>query len=523
MRFRLTYASVLLMIACLGLFCFSPIAAAATDSAGTITLDIISVNDFHGALAEAGKNPGIAKLATLIKAEMAKNQSGTIIVSAGDMFQGNPDSNMLYGQPVVAAMNKIGFSAMTTGNHEFDWGQDVLKKLIRQAGFPVIAANILDKTTGKPVALVKPYIIIERNGLKIALIGLATPETVFKTNPKHIANCTFSDPVQTVRQLVPVLKHKGADVIIVLSHLGSSVDSTTAQITGEAAELALGITGVNAIISGHSHLQVAGSVNSIPIVQAGYNGRAIGKITLTVAKKDKRVINAKAAVIAVDSDRLAAEPEIAAIVNKVQSQVAPVKDIVLGRSVNELSHDRKTFSLLGQWVTDIMRRTANADIAFQNGGGIRTGIPPGSVTMGKLYEVLPFDNTLVTLDLTGEQILRVLEYGIYNQQIGMLQYSGLTVKFDASLPAGHKITDVTLSTGERLNLAKLYRVVTNDFMVQGGDGFTVFSQGVHITDTGIPLRDCLIDAIKATENIYVTPDNRFSESNGLGAPEKPAA
>lgn len=523
MRILVHRSYLMAIILCIGIACLAATACAESNQAGYISIEILSVNDFHGALAETGRNPGLAKLAAFLKAESAQNPGNTIIVSAGDMFQGTPDSNLLHGRPVMQAMNEIGFAAMTLGNHEFDWGQDTLKNLLNQAKFPVIAANVLDKATGKPVSFVKPYVIIERSGLNIALIGLATPETAFKTNPKYIKDYIFADPVTTTQKLIPELRQKGADIIIVLSHLGSTTDATTAQIKGEAAELAWGTTGIDAIISGHTHWQVAGSVNSVPLVQAGYNGRAVGKIVLTVAQNSRRVAAANARVIDLADCNIAADPAVTAIVGKAQTEVAPVKQIVLGRAGHELSHDRATFSLLGQWVTDIMRRTAAADIAFQNGGGLRTSIPAGIVTMGKMYEVLPFDNTLVTLDLTGEQVLRVLEHGLYNRQFGMLQYSGLKVKYNKALPAGEKITAVTLANGAKLNPKKLYRVVTNDFMAQGGDGFTMFSQGKHVTDTQIPLRDCLLEAIKSAKTLEVTPDNRLYEITGGNEGEKPAA
>jgi 5'-nucleotidase/UDP-sugar diphosphatase len=160
MRILLHRSYLMAMILCISIVCMVATACAESNKAGYISIKILSVNDFHGALAETGRNPGIAKLAAFLKAESAQNSDSTIIVSAGDMFQGTPDSNLLHGRPVMNAMNESGFAAMTLGNHEFDWGQDMLKDLLSQAKFPVIAANVLDKATGKPVSFVKPYVII---------------------------------------------------------------------------------------------------------------------------------------------------------------------------------------------------------------------------------------------------------------------------------------------------------------------------------------------------------------------------
>lgn len=511
MRAFLKKSSFWIAVICIHFVCMLPLVFAQETSDNTITIDILTVNDFHGALSEAGKNPGLARLATLLKNEIAKNPSGTILVSAGDMFQGSPDSNMLYGKPVIEAMNELGFAAMATGNHEFDWGGKVLKDRIAEAKFPMVAANIVDRTTGQAVSFAKPYIIIEKKGLKVAVIGLATPETVYKTSPKYIKNYLFTDPVKTVNSLVPVLKQQGVDIVIVLSHLGSTYDSATGKIIGEAADLALGTYGINAIVSGHTHQKVAGMVNTVPIVQAAYNGRAIGRITLTYSKSDKQIIANRAAVLDVTTAGLAEDRVIKSIADRVQAEVAPIKGIVIGHVTNELSHDRATHSLLGQWVTDTMRRTTKADMAFLNGGSLRTRIPVGVITMGRLYEVMPFDNTLVTLELTGEQILRVLEHGIYNKQVGMVQFSGLKVIYDKAVPTGDRIKKVTLADGGKLYLTKTYKVVTNDFMAQGGDGFTMFGQGKHIVDTNIPLRNCLLDAMKGTVTVNFVGDHRFEE------------
>ena len=162
----------------------APALAADSDQ---ITLQILSVNDFHGALVGAGKNPGAAKLAQYIKEAKAKNPDGTLILSAGDLFQGSADSNLMYGKPVVDSMNEIGFDAMAIGNHEFDWGIDVLKARQAQSRFPYLAANIVDRATGQLVGFAKPYVIIERAGLKVGIIGIATPETAYTASPKVVS------------------------------------------------------------------------------------------------------------------------------------------------------------------------------------------------------------------------------------------------------------------------------------------------------------------------------------------------
>ena len=488
--------------------------ASAAETEDLIPLQIITINDFHGALIENGKNPGAAKLAQYIQEIKTKDPGGTLILSAGDMFQGTPESNLLYGQNVVNIMNYVGLDAATLGNHEFDWGVDILKQRIAQSNFAYLCANLFDKNTGKPVDFITPCITVEKNGLHIAIIGIATPETAYKTNPRVVSGYLFDDPVRVMRALVPVLKQKDIDVVVVLSHLDSWMDKD-GNISGDAAALAANVSGIDAIVSGHSHQAVYGKVNGVPIVQASYNGRAIGKIDLVYDRMTKRLRSSAVEVIALPTD-LAADSHIQSMLNQTQMDLEHIKNSVIGHTKHALSHDRNemTETLLGQWVTDAMRKAVDADIAFQNSGGLRTGIPAGIITMGKLYEVMPFDNTLFLAEMTGRQVMEVLDYGLLNDKIGMVQYSGLHVTYDFTKPVKERIVTVTMANGKPLRLEKTYKVVTNDFLAAGGDGFTMFLQGRHLKDTYIPVRTIMVNAIRKQTVINFAGDTRWKSVTG---------
>jgi 2',3'-cyclic-nucleotide 2'-phosphodiesterase (5'-nucleotidase family) len=213
---------------------------------------ILSVNDFHGNLLENNHAPGLAKLAGALRDEQKQAQGKTILLSAGDMFQGEMESNITLGAPVIAGMNALEFAAMCLGNHEFDWGLEALQNRSKEAYFPFLAANIVD---GKGAYLpnVKPYTIVKRNGIKVGIIGLTTPQTKVAVNPKIVEGLTFLDGVQTVNKLVPELKAKGAEVIVVLAHMGSEAAADGSE-KGEIIELAKQVTaGVDLIVSGHTH------------------------------------------------------------------------------------------------------------------------------------------------------------------------------------------------------------------------------------------------------------------------------
>lgn len=488
-----------------------------------VQIDILTVNDYHGALAEAGKNPGAAKLAGWLLAEKAKNPEGTIIVSAGDMFQGSPDSNLLYGKTVVDVMNSVGFDAMALGNHEFDWGFDVLKARAKQAKFPLVAANIIDKQTGKSVDFAKPYVLIKKQNITIALVGMATPETAFKASPKLVGGLTFAEPSDVYKKLLPELKQQGADLIVALSHLGAATDKLSGALTGEAAEFIDKTVGIDALITGHTHEGLAVKAGEIPVVQARYNGRAVGKISFVYAAASKQILASSASLIELNPAKMTADPAVVAMLASAKKEIDPVKNIVLGKTAQALSHDRKQFSLLGQWSSDVLKQAVGADIAVQNGGGLRVSIPTGTVTMGQLYEVMPFDNTLVTADMTGAQIVKLLEYGIHNQKVGMLQFAGLKVKYDASMPQGKRVVEATMADGKPLVPENTYKVVTNDFMASGGDGYIMFKDAKNLTDTYLPVRDVLIGAIKKQQLVDFAGDDRLTEVWSVGKQQKPAA
>ena len=367
--------------------------------------------------------------------------------------------------------------------------------LSENADFPFLAANIVIKGTNTTPEFAKKYLIVNRNGINIGIIGIATPETLTKTKAENIAAYDFKNPADTVNALVPKVKKAGADVIVVLSHLGAAQDSKTQVITGEAAELAKAVTGVDAIIAGHSHTTIAGRVNNIPIVQAYYNGRSVGHIDLVDASP----------VLATEDSRVKSWFDTA------MAAIAPIKNEIIGKAAVALAHNTKEVqvTLMGQWSTDVMRTVAKADIAIQNGGGLRRDIPAGDITMGIMYEVMPFDNTLFTFELTGKQVKAALEHGIMPETFAPGQFSGVIVKYDSSKAKGERIVEVKMLDGSLLDENKIYKVVTNDFQAGGGDGYVMFKEGKNQVDTSIPIRDVLVKEIKAKGTISPVDDGRI--------------
>lgn len=485
-------------------------------------VDILSINDLHGSLLKSGKNVGIANLVNEVKIHRAANPN-TIFVAAGDLFQGSAESNLLYGKPVAAALKEAGLVASAIGNHEYDWGTGYFTTWEKEGGFPFLAANIYDRTTGKPVAYAKPYHLIKLdNGIKVAFIGLATPETAYKTNPEIVKDLEFKDPVTVLPQFIKEVRAAGANLVIALTHLGA-VQDQSGVITGEAADLAE-VNGLDGIIAGHTHETIAGKVGNVPVVMAYYNGRSLGKLTFVFAKGAAKPVAAQAKVdqLYLRQATLREDSATQNIVTKYLAQVQPILAQKIGVTKVDLKHDPKAPSLMGEWVCEVMRYRTGAQIAFQNGGGLRVSLPKGNLTIGDLYTLIPFDNTMVTAKLTGAQIIATIENGLGNPKLGYFgQTAGLLVEYDLSQPFGQRVIKIRLENGEPLLLDQLYTVVANDFMFSGGDEYTVLKEAQEIKDTGIPLRESLIEYIK--EQKEISPVYKGNQKPYTPVASKPAA
>ncbi len=476
-----------------------------------INLTILHVNDTHGHIipyqdksADPDRQVGGAEyLAKMIEQERASNPDGTILLSAGDMFQGTPVSNLFHGRPVIEIMNYLHYDAMALGNHEFDWGQDVLNSMISSASFPVVSANVF-KRGGRHIQGVKPYVILKRKGVRVAVIGITTPDTYYTSKPGNLNGLTFVYPEKVLPALIRRVRAQGASIVIALTHDGLDSDR----------ELARKVRGIDIIVGGHSHTAIKNPVieSGTVIVQAGSNGIYLGVMNITFDPAKKKILS----FTRKDELRLVSpasgaqlDPNVALIVDKYEAKVRTEFSRVIGTAAADLTRDSSRESDLGDIVTDAMRDTSGAQIAFQNGGGIRSDLLKGPITLESVFTALPFDDDLVTMDLTGEQIREILEKSVLSEN--MLQVSGMQIVYDLSKPAGAKAASVEVE-GKPLAARATYRVVTNDFLAAGGDRFNIFKQGRNIS-VGQPQRDAVADYIRKDSPIHVQVRNRITFRN----------
>ncbi|MCT4585767.1 MAG: 5'-nucleotidase C-terminal domain-containing protein [Peptostreptococcaceae bacterium] len=471
-------------------------------------IDFISINDFHGNVKEdareKGKNMGMSKVINAVKTYKQENPN-TIPVSAGDSYQGTAMSNLTYGAPVSKMYNEIGIIASAIGNHEFDWGTKWMDGWAKDGNFEFLASNIVDAKTLKPVKFANPYKVIEQDGIKIGLIGLTTPQTAFQTLPEYVKDYKFTDVKEAATKWAKYLKSGEAkegkmDLVIALTHIGSYQNYETGEVSGEVVDRGLcEIAELDAIISAHTHQSVAGFVNKKPIVQGYKYGRALGKLTILFDENNEVLgMIPKVDTLYKRKSELIADANGDKIYKEFDEKLKPILSEIVGSTKEELSHERhsdKGTTLLGNLVSEIIREKADVQIGLMNEGGLRTSIAKGDITIGNLYEVLPFDNTLVSMDITGEQLKKVIENGINNPQIGWVEVAGLKVNYDLSKEFGNRVIDMYLLDGSKIEMDKTYSVCTNDFMASGGDKYD-FKDATNFNDTKMTIRDVVKDYIK---------------------------
>lgn len=440
---------------------------------------IAHTNDIHGQLLPRNGVGGIAEIASLIR-----SMNPDLILDAGDLFTGTFVSDEFKGKPTIEAMNRIGYTAGTIGNHEFDYGQAALRMRLREAKFPVLSANLQT-----PIPEIKKYTIVTAKGIRFGIIGATTEEVNITTHPKNLGGVTVQDIVKSIGQVVAELRNK-SDFIIVTAHLNPA----------EEKRIADAFPNIRLIVGGHIHSALGPfSLGRTMVVKTGNAGRFVGRVDLVFAGRTLMKMDGQ--LIPVTNSPPA--PDIAKILAPYQKKVEARMNEVIGEATADLAPSNNSESSLANLIADAYLENGKTQIALQNPGGIRTRILKGKISWGDAFEVLPFQNTLVTLKLTGAQLKKTLSWDL-------LAVSGLRVRLDLKKPRGQRLISATLSNGTPIQDTESYTVTTNDFVLAGGDGFSEVGKGSEIKDTGILLRDVFVDYIKAHVVLSPAVDGRLT-------------
>ncbi len=472
------------------------------------TMTILHTNDFHARFEPISGTDstcsdednaagecfgGTARLITAIEA--ARERFGpTLLVDGGDQFQGTLFYTHYKGQLAAEMMNRLGYDAMTVGNHEFDDGPEVLGQFARAIDFPILMSNADISAASEIAGAIEKSTVVEVAGERIGLIGLTPEDTDELASPGP--NVTFSDPVAAVQAEVDRLADEGVNKIVVLSHSGYGIDQ----------RLARGTTGVDVIVGGHTNTllgQMEGAagpyptmVNGVAIVQAYAYGKYLGALTVTFDDAGA-LAEASGQPILLD----AAVGEDAGIVARIDEAARPLDEIrqrVVAETASAIDGSREACRAgeceMGNLVADAMlARVAGQgiDVALTNGGGLRASIDAGPVTMGEVLTVLPFQNTLSTFRVDGATLLAALENGVsqIEEQAGRFpQVAGMSFAVDAAAEPGSRISDVMVG-GEPLDPEASYGVVSNNYVRNGGDGYAMFLEARDAYDYGPDLAD----------------------------------
>ena len=441
-----------------------------------VKVTLLQVNDvYQFAPVDQGTRGGLGRVMTL-KKSIQQDNPNTLLLMSGDTISPSVESITYKGAQMIEAWNAVGLDYATFGNHEFDFGPDVLKDRIKESKFGWVAANVIDTTTNKTFADVPPFVVREFGGVKVGIFGLVLPET--KSTSKPGPNVEFRNPCETAKAVVSQLHAQGVKVIVALTHLSMREDKEVAKCAD-----------VDVIIGGHEHTLLESHAGGAPIFKMTSDARELGRIDLNISPTGE-LDSIDWKVIDVDSTTPEAT-EFTAVYKKYEGLLAELAKPI-GRTTEKLdarsAENRNRETNVGNFIADQFRKSTGADIGLMNGGSVRADsiIGPGPLTQRDLLSILPFKNKLVKLEITGATLRETLEHGVARSaedaEPGRFpQVSGLQFTFDARRPAGSRIVEVKVN-GQPLDNTKKYTLTTTTFVgLDGGDGYTMLKGARVIT------------------------------------------
>lgn len=479
------------------------IAFAAIADAQTTRVTILHMNDtYQFTPVDGGKRGGLARVMTIKKRVLEENPN-TMITLGGDTLSPSVETRTYRGKQMIDAWNAIGIDYSVLGNHEFDIKTPEILERIKESKFTWLGANVMDSKTGKPFADLPPYVIRNIGGVKIGFLGLLLPET--KETSSIEESLKIADFCETAKTLVPEMRKNGANVVIGLTHMFMAQDKA---LTGcEKFDLILG---------GHEHTLLQSSANGTPIFKMTADAREVGRFDLYIDKATGKLQSMDWQIIPV-TDAIPDAPEFAPVIAKYKELLDQLEVRVGATAVplDALSYSvRNKETDIGNFIADAYRNAAGADVALVNGGSIRADLSynPGPMTKRDVLSMLPFNNPIVKIELTGKMLMDVLEHSVArsaeDSEPGRFpQISGMKFKFDASKLPGQRVIEASID-GRPIDPKKNYTLATSDFLVsRGGDGYTMFKDAKLLTPADKAPKDSEVfeQAIKNSPNSTISP------------------
>ncbi|MBV9924708.1 MAG: bifunctional metallophosphatase/5'-nucleotidase [Acidobacteria bacterium] len=528
MAFISTRGRALALVAAL-LFTQHATLARQTGRACTVRVTLLQVNDvYRFTPADRGARGGLARVSTLRKRVMQESPN-TIFLLSGDTISPSVESITYKGAQMIDAWNQVGLDYSVFGNHEFDYGDEVLVQRMKESKFKWLGANVVNASTGKTFADTPAFDVREIGGVKVGIFGITLPET--KTTSKPGPTTEFRDPCDTAKQVIPQMRAAGAQAVVALTHLALAQDKALARCAADAGAK------IDVIIGGHEHTLLQSSSGGTPIFKMTADSRELGRIDLNIDPSTNKVESIDWEIIPVDAS-VPDDPDFAPVVAKYAKLTAELSQPVGGAGVPldaRSATSRTEETNVADFIADSFRKASGADVALINGGSIRADdvLPAGELTVRDVLSILPFGNDLAMIQVTGDVLRQALEHGVAQTAPGaepgrFPQVSGIRFSFDASKPPQSRVSDVTVN-GRALDLKKTYTLITTSYVAGGGDQYAMFKG-----QTGVPLKQKLTDsgvlrkAIEDAKTIAPRTDGRIkrldtpTESRPCAAPT-PAA
>lgn len=480
-----------------------------------IRVTLLQVNDvYRFTPTDRGTRGGFGRLLTLRKRIMTE-EPNTLFLMSGDTISPSVESLTYQGQQMIDAWNAVGLDYAVFGNHEFDFGPEVLRARIKESRFAWLGANVIDKKTGKTFASTEPYVIREFEGVKVGIIGLVLPDTKVTSRPGP--DVEFQEPCAVAKKLVPEMRSRGAQVVVGLTHLTMREDKELARCAD-----------FDIIIGGHEHTLLESLSGRTPIFKMTSDAREMARITLNIYAASGKLESIDWEVIPVNAD-IAEDPEFAPVVRKYEKLLKELDERV-GRTDVELDArdepSRSQETNIGSFIADAFRQVTGADVAIINGGSIRADalISAGDLTRRDVLSILPFPNPVVKIEVSGAILRQALEHGVSRSAEDkgpgrFPQVSGLRFTFDVRRPAGSRVVEATVN-GQPLDDKKTYTLATTSFLaVEGGDDYKVLQGRRFVVKPEEAERapEVLRKAIAGVKSIAPRTDGRIKQ---LGQPTK---
>jgi len=441
---------------------------------------IMHTNDIRGHLLPSNEGAGSARLATMVL-----EVKPDLMLDAGEMFSGSLISDMFLGAPVIDVMNAIGYDAAAVGRTEFSFGINALAARAREANFPLLSAN-----ADSPISEIQVAGIFNAQDVRITAIGLTSEELERTGHPQNVKYVDVADTVTTLESVLPRVRER-SDCIVLLTNVSRMEEQRLARAFPE----------IRLIIGAHEDAELPVRIGQTTIVSAGKFGKYAGRIDLTFNDRNLNRIETHL----IPLERVQPDPSVEKLLEPFEAKLNETLQQVLGHAAGDLSRSTAQESHIGNLIADAVRAKTGTAIALIDAANPQAGIRKGPITSRTLFEVLPSENTLVTMRLSGAQIKKILGRSV-------MSLSGIRVKLDVARPEGKRLISARLEDGTSVRDKDFYSVTTNDYLLMGGGGYTEFADGIDVEDTGILMRDALGEHIARLGTVSPYLDGRIQVS-----------